>query len=151
MFINNSEINHLCYETGVCQIESCGGTTFQNRYSPGIEIYSNNVEIKNSEIKFAKNTSLLIFEVNPTIFNCKFTNNIKSLYIQNSQIVLKDNEFSSNFFGLDIYDSKVTVINNSFSDNFEISIFAKNSNIVFDNTITQNSRKSTFTLSKSLS
>ncbi len=137
MVVNNSEINHICYETGVTQIESCGGIKYESKYSQGIEIYSDDVKILNSEIKFAKNTSVYINGANPIIEDCIFTNNIKSIYIQNSELDLSENHIFSNFFGIEVHESTLTLSNNELYDNFRISIYGKNSSFILENTTIQ--------------
>ena len=135
LVVNNSELNHLCYETGVTQLESCGGIIYDNKYSPGIEIYSDAVEIANSEIKFAKNTSLYIEAASPVIYGNIFSNNIKSIIAKDSKLVLWDNQFDSNFIGIYVVNCDLTLQNNLFSYNWNFGLYGELSNIKIKNTI----------------
>ena len=131
--INNSELYHLCCETGVCQLETCGGVTYQNRYSPGIEIYSDDVQIMNSKFEYASNTSIFISSAKPKIADNRFSNNIKAMYIEDSELTIMDNDFESNYFAVETVRGEVTFINNTFYGNLEINIFTEETNIeIFD-------------------
>jgi parallel beta-helix repeat protein len=133
MTINNSEFYHLCSETGVSQLETCGGVTYQNRYSSGIEIYSDDVQIMNSKFEYASNTSILISKASPKIENNIFSNNIKAIYIEDSKITIMDNDFESNYFAIETIKGEVTYINNTFYGNLEINVFSEETNVeIFD-------------------
>jgi len=131
--IFNCEINYLSYKTDVCQIETCGGFEYRNYYSPGIEIYSDDVEITDSEIKFAKNTSIYISNANPKILRNTFSNNIKSIGVINSELTISENLFESNFFGMEIFNSNVEIKNQVYYQNYELSVYGDNSKIIIDN------------------
>jgi hypothetical protein len=120
--INNSELNYLCYLTANYPIESCSGPEYYGIFSPGIEIFSNSVEITGSRFNFARNSTILIDNANPKIINNVFKNNTRAMAISNSKINISNNKFFDNYFGIEVFECDIAFSNSTFISTYPGSI-----------------------------
>ncbi len=119
----------------------------------GIEVYSDNVTVSNSEIKYSLSGvtcfksapeivnnmiadnlyGILVFEGSPKIENNELANNSIGLFCNGSELYIDNNVLKNNQYGISTWFTDLTINASTISNNLE-GVFGWNSTVVCKNT-----------------